>query len=132
MKLSKEQDVFQAGLDLRRDMFGRAGAEDAIAAATDFTRAMQDLVTRYCFGEVWQRPPLDRKTRSLLTLAIVATLSRPNQFKNHVQGAIANGATRDEIREVLLHTMIYAGVPAAVDSFGAAAEVLAQLEGAKV
>ncbi|MBT2304842.1 carboxymuconolactone decarboxylase family protein [Variovorax paradoxus] len=114
-------------MEIRRKMFGSAGAEEAVAAAGDFTQKMQELVTRYCFGEIWARPLLDHKTRSLLTLAIVATLSRPNQFKGHVKGAIVNGATPEEIREVLLHTMIYAGVPVAVDSFGAAEEVLKEL-----
>jgi 4-carboxymuconolactone decarboxylase len=125
--VSKEQDFFKAGLQLRRDMFGPAGADQQIESATEFTSAMQDIVTRYCFGEVWSRPPLDRKTRSMLTLAIVATLSRPNQLKGHVRGAIANGVSKEEIREVLLHTMIYAGVPAAVDSFASAAEVLKEM-----
>lgn len=119
--------TFAAGMDVRRDMFGPAGAEAALAATTDFTLPMQDLVTRYCFGEVWNRPPLDRKTRSLLTLAILGTLVRPNQMKVHVRGAIANGASKDEIREVLIHVMIYAGVPSAVDSFGIAAEVLKEM-----
>lgn len=126
--MPKEQDVFKAGLDLRREMFGPAGADQQIESATEFTAAMQDIVTRYCFGEVWQRTPLDRKTRSMLTLAIVATLSRPNQLKGHVRGAIANGVSKEEIREVLLHTMIYAGVPAAVDSFASAAEVLKDMD----
>ncbi len=126
--MSKEQDLFQAGLQLRRDMFGPAGSDQQIESATEFTSAMQDIVTRYCFGEVWSRPPLDRKTRSMLTLAIVATLSRPNQLKAHVRGAIANGVSKEEIREIFLHTMIYAGVPAAVDSFVSAAEVLKDMD----
>ncbi len=122
--MTQKDDFFSAGLQLRRDMFGPAGADQAIENATEFTAPMQDLVTRFCFGEVWQRAPLDRKTRSMLTLAIVATLSRPAQFKIHVRGAIANGVSKEEIREVLMHTMVYAGVPAAVDSFTSAAEVL--------
>ena len=108
-------------------MFGPAGAEQQIEAATDFTEDLQDLVTRYCFGEVWQRPLLDHKTRSFLTLAMLTVLGRQNQLKVHVRGAIANGASKDEIREVLLHAMIYAGVPAAVDSFLSATEVLKEL-----
>jgi 4-carboxymuconolactone decarboxylase len=125
--MAKDQDTFEAGMDLRREMFGPAGAEQKFAATTDFTRPLEEMVTRYCFGEVWQRPPLDRKIRSMLTLAVVATLSRPNQFKGHVRGAIKNGVSKEEIREVLLHTMIYAGVPAAVDSFQSAEEVLKEL-----
>jgi len=125
--MSKDQDTFVAGMNLRREMFGPGGAEEKFAATTDFTRPLEEMVTRYCFGEVWQRPPLDRKIRSMLTLAVVATLSRPNQFKGHVRGAIKNGVSKEEIREVLLHTMIYAGVPAAVDSFQSAEEVLKEL-----
>jgi 4-carboxymuconolactone decarboxylase len=125
--MENTKDYYEQGMALRRDMFGRAGADDQIDAATDFTAPMQDMVTRYCFGEVWHRPLLDRKMRSMLTLAIVATLSRPAQLKAHVRGAIANGVSKEEIREVFLHTMIYGGVPAAVDSFGLAAEVLKEL-----
>ena len=125
--MAKDQDTFETGMNLRREMFGSAGAEQKFAATTDFTRPLEEMVTRYCFGEVWQRPPLDRKIRSMLTLAVVATLSRPNQFKGHVRGAIKNGVSPEEIREVLLHTMIYAGVPAAVDSFQSAEEVLKEL-----
>jgi 4-carboxymuconolactone decarboxylase len=120
----ENKDSFQLGLELRRDMFGRSGADDAVESAGSFTAPMQDFVTRYCFGEVWQRPSLDRRTRSLLTLAILATLGRPNQFRLHVRGAIANGATSEDIREVLLHTMVYAGVPSAVDCMVVATEIL--------
>lgn len=122
--MATTQEIFDAGLNVRRDMFGPPGADQAIDNATEFTKPLQELVTRYCFGEVWNRAPLDRKTRSMLTLAIVCTLGKPNQLKIHVRGAIANGVSTEEIREVLLHTMIYAGVPAAVDAFGHASEVL--------
>lgn len=125
--MPNSEETFAAGLKVRRDMFGPGGAEQKVEQATDFTRPLEDMVTRYCFGEVWNRPGLDRKTRSLLTIAALTALARPNQIKVHVRGAIANGATKDEIREVILHTMIYAGVPAAVDGFTAAAEVLKQL-----
>jgi len=117
-------DTFAAGLQVRRDMFGPAGADQQIEAATEFTRPLQDLVTRYCFGEIWDRPPLDRKLRSMLTLAILVALGKPNQLKVHVRGAVQNGCTKEEIREVLLHAMIYAGVPAGVDSILNAQEVL--------
>jgi 4-carboxymuconolactone decarboxylase len=124
--MDDRQQRFDTGLAIRRDMFGRAGAEDRVAAATDFTRPLEDLVTRYCFGEIWSRPEIDRKTRSMLTLAVLTALGKPNQLKVHVQGALSNGVSRQEIREVLLHTMIYAGVPAGVDAFRAASEVLAE------
>ena len=120
-------DTFAAGLDLRRHMFGVAGADQQIESATDFTRPLQEMVTRYCFGDVWQRPALDHKTRSLLTLALLTALGKQNQLRAHVKGAIQNGVSKDEIREVLLHCMIYAGVPAAVDSFATTGEVLKQM-----
>ena len=119
-----DKDHFDAGMRVRRDMFGEAGAEGQIAAATPFTAPFQDMLTRYCFGEVWNRPLLDHKTRSMLTIAMLACLSRPNQLRNHVRAAIPNGVTPEEIREVLMHVMIYGGVPAAADSFNHAAEVL--------
>ncbi len=122
--MNDKDDLYAAGLGVRHDMFGIKETDDAIAAASDFTQPLQDIVTRYCFGEVWTRPPLDRKARSLLTLAILASIGKPNQFKVHVKGALANGVTEQEIREVLLHVMIYAGVPAAVDGFLYASEVL--------
>ena len=109
-------------------MFGPAGADAQIEAATDFLAPMQDLVTRYCFGDVWTRPGLERKTRSLLTLSMLVVLGRPNQLKVHVRGALANGASEEEIRETLLHAMIYAGVPASVDAFLNAAEVMREVQ----
>jgi 4-carboxymuconolactone decarboxylase len=125
-----QDDSFRTGMQIRRDMFGPAGAEDRYAAATDFNRPFEEVVTRYCFGDTWSRPGLDRKTRSLVTLAALTALVRPNQLRVHVRGALANGATPEEIREVLLHTTVYAGVPAGVEAFNAAAEVLKDL-GAK-
>jgi 4-carboxymuconolactone decarboxylase len=126
--MDRKDEAFEAGMAVRRDMFGPAGAEQRLAAATDFNRPFEELVTRYCFGDAWGRPGLDRKTRSLLTLAILTALSKPNQLKIHVRGALTNGATREEIREVLLHTAIYAGIPAGVEAFTAAAEVLGAAE----
>ena len=122
----KKED-FTTGLRIRRDMFGPALSDKVLETATDFTRPLQEMVTRYCFGEVWARPLLDRRTRSMLTMALLVALNKPNQLKGHVRGAIKNGVTKDEIREVLLHCMIYAGVPAGVDSFNHATEVLKEL-----
>jgi 4-carboxymuconolactone decarboxylase len=122
--MNNDDPLMQAGLDVRRAMFGRAGAEDRLAAATDLNREFEEYVTRYCFGAVWARPALDPKTRSLLTLAILTALTKPNQLKVHVRGALANGATLEEIREVILHTVPYAGIPAGVEAFNAAAQVL--------
>ena len=125
-----DDESFRTGMQIRRDMFGSAGAEDRYAATTDFNRPFEEVVTRYCFGDTWSRPGLDRKTRSLITLAALTAMVRPNQVRVHVRGALANGATPEEIREVLLHTTVYAGVPAGVEAFNAAAEVLQEL-GAK-
>jgi 4-carboxymuconolactone decarboxylase len=126
--MNKQDDAFETGLQIRRDMFGAAGADERLAKATDFTRPFEEVVTRYCFGETWSRPQLDRKTRSLITLAALTALTKPNQLKVHVRGALANGASVEEIREVLLHTTVYAGVPAGVEAFTAAAEVLTQTQ----
>lgn len=121
-------DSFRAGMQIRREMFGPAGAEDRYGLTTDFNRPFEEVVTRYCFGDTWSRPGLDRKTRSLITLAALTAMVRPNQLRVHVRGALANGVTPDEIREVLLHTSVYAGVPAGVEAFNAAAEVLKDLD----
>jgi 4-carboxymuconolactone decarboxylase len=121
---------FDRGLALRRRMFGPGGAEEQIEAATDFTGPLQEMVTRACFGELWHRPHLDHKQRSMLTVGMLAALGRPNQVKVHVRGALANGVSREEIREILMHAVTYAGLPAAVDSFAAAAEALAEADGA--
>jgi 4-carboxymuconolactone decarboxylase len=120
-------EVFDTGMQIRREMFGPAQSDQVLESATDFNRKLQELVTRYCFGEVWSRPQLDRKTRSMLTMALLVALGKPTQLKGHVRGAVKNGCSKEEIREVLLHSMIYAGVPAGVDSFLHATEVLKEL-----
>ncbi len=112
---------------IRRKMFGPGGAEDSVARSSSFNGPFEDFVTNFCFGDVWTRPGLDHKTRSMLTIAILAVISRPTQLRHHVRGAIANGVTPDEIREVLLQVMVYGGVPAAADSFGHAREVLKEM-----
>ena len=121
--MAAHDDSYEAGMQIRREMFGPAG-EERVKAATSFTRPLEDVVTRYCFGETWARPGLDRKTRSMITLAALTAMVRPNQLKVHVRGALQNGVTPEEIREILLHTAVYAGIPAGVEAFGAAAEVL--------
>jgi len=107
-------------------MFGAASI--ANASAPGFRQPIEDAVTRYCFGDVWQRPGLDRKMRSLLTIAMLAVLAKPTQLRAHVKGAIANGASVEEIRETLMQVMIYGGVPAATDGFAQAEEVLRDME----
>jgi 4-carboxymuconolactone decarboxylase len=126
------EDAFAAGLALRNKMFGDGGAEDQILAADDFMFPMQDYVTRYCFGETWTRETLAPSIRSMLTLGMLVAYGRPNEIKVHVRGAIANGVSREEIQEVLLHAMIYCGVPKAVEGFRCAAEVLAEMDATTV
>jgi 4-carboxymuconolactone decarboxylase len=122
-----DADIFGTGMQIRREMFGAAQSDQVMESATDFNRKLQELVTRYCFGEVWARPQLDRKTRSMLTMALLVALGKPTQLKGHVRGAVKNGCSKEEIREVLLHSMIYAGVPAGVDGFIHATEVLKEI-----
>ena len=122
--MGEQDDSFRTGMQIRREMFGPAGAEERYAQATDLNRPLEDVVTRYCFGETWSRPGLDRRTRSMITLAALTAMVRPNQLKVHIRGALKNGVTREEIREILLHTAVYAGIPAGVEAFAAAAEVL--------
>jgi 4-carboxymuconolactone decarboxylase len=121
-----DKAMFDKGLAIRRDVLGADYVDQSIAAADDFTRPLQELVTQYCWGEVWGRPELDRKTRSLLNLAMISALNRPHELKLHVRGALRNGLSRVEIREVLLQVAIYCGVPAAVDAFRVAREVFAE------
>jgi 4-carboxymuconolactone decarboxylase len=115
---------FQEGLRIRRDVLGSEHVDASLSRADDFTRPLQELITEFCWGAVWARPGLDRKTRSLLNLAMLTALNRPHEVKLHVRGALNNGCTSEEIREVLLQAAVYCGIPAAVDSFRVAQEVL--------
>ena len=115
---------FEKGLEVRKAVLGSEFVEKAIASADDFNRPLQELVTEYCWGAVWTREGLTRKTRSMLNLAMLTALNRPHELKMHVKGALRNGVTQDEIREVLLQATIYAGVPAGVDAFRVAREAL--------
>jgi 4-carboxymuconolactone decarboxylase len=115
---------FDQGLEVRRSVLGAEYVDKSIDNATDFTRPLQELVTEYCWGEIWTRPGLSRKTRSLLNLAILTALNRPHELKLHTAGALRNGCTSEEIQEVLLQSAIYVGVPAAVDSFRIANEII--------
>ncbi len=124
-------DVFERGFAIRKEVLGKDYVEKSFAAADDFNRPMQELVTEYCWGAVWGREELPRKTRSMLNLAMLSCLNRPHELKLHVKGALKNGVSRDEIREVLLQVAIYAGVPAGVDSFRIAREAFAEVEAQK-
>ena len=117
---------FDAGLAVRRSVLGRRYVDESMRTADEFTRPLQELVTEYCWGAVWTRPGLPRKTRNLLNLAMLTALNRPHEVRLHVRGALRNGCSRDEIMETLLQAAIYCGVPAAIDSFRIAREVLAE------
>ena len=121
------QDMYDKGLAIRRAVLGDAYVDKALNTADDFNRPMQELVTEYCWNEIWNRPGLDRRTRSFLNLAMITALNRPHELKLHVRGAINNGLTKDEIREVFLQAAIYCGVPAAIDSFRSAKEVFKEM-----
>ena len=123
------EDLFETGLEIRRAVLGRDYVDGAIAAADDFIRPMQELVTEYCWGKIWGRPGLDRRTRSFLNLAMITALNRPHELKLHVKGAIRNGVSKAEIAEVFLQAAVYCGVPAAIDSFRVAREAFKEMDG---
>ena len=122
-----DKPTFDKGLSIRRDVLGAEFVDHAFDTADDFNRPLQELVTQYCWGEIWGRSGLDRKTRSLLNLAMLSALNRPHEVKMHVRGALKNGVTKDEIKEVFLQVAIYCGVPAGVDSFRIAREVFKEM-----
>ena len=118
--------LYDKGLEVRKAVLGAEYVETSIKNADDFNRPLQELVTEYCWGAVWTREGLSRKTRSMLNIAMLSTLNRPHELELHLRGALRNGVTKDEIREVLLQVAIYAGVPAGVDSFRIARKVFAE------
>lgn len=121
------QDRFERGLDKRRRVLGAEYVDQSMRNADDFTRPLQQLVTEYCWGEVWQREGLSDRDRSMINLAMITALNRPHELRLHVRGAINNGLSVDEIREILLQTAVYCGVPAAIDAFRQAREVLTEM-----
>ncbi|HVY98843.1 MAG TPA: carboxymuconolactone decarboxylase family protein [Dongiaceae bacterium] len=123
-----DKATFDRGLEIRKSVIGKDFVEKAFATADDFNMPMQELVTEYCWGAVWGREGLSKQTRSLLNLAMLSALNRPHELKVHVKGALRNGLTKDDIREVFLQVAIYVGVPAAVDSFRLAREAFAEYE----
>ena len=114
----------ERGMKIRREVLGDAYVDRAQSTATPLTKEFQDLITRYAWGEIWARPGLDRKTRSCITVAITVALNRPDELALHLRGALRNGVTVAEIREVLLQTVVYCGIPAAHTAFRVAQEVL--------
>jgi len=121
-----KSESFERGLATRREVLGKQYVDDSISKADDFNLPMQELVTEYCWDRVWNRPGLERKTRSMINIAMLTALNRPHELKLHIKGAIRNSVSRDEIREILLQTAIYCGVPAAIDSLRLAREALAE------
>lgn len=121
------KELFNKGLETRREVLGAEYVDASIKNADDFNMPMQELVTQYCWGDIWNRPGLDRRTRSFLNLAMLTALNRPHELRLHVRGAINNGVTKEEIKEIFLQSAIYCGVPAAIDSFRIAKEVFKEM-----
>jgi 4-carboxymuconolactone decarboxylase len=119
-------DSYEAGMRIRREVLGDAHVDRAVEGTTEFTAPFQDFITRYAWGSVWARDGLDRRTRSAITLAVLTALGCENELAMHVRAARTNGLTADEISEVLLHTAVYAGVPAANAAYAIAQRVLAE------
>jgi len=119
--------AYERGLEIRDEMLGREHGTAKLEAADDFTRDFEELVTRYCFGSVWDREQLPRGTRSMLTVAMLVAMGRAPEIRVHVMGAVRNGVTREEIREVMIHAMPYCGIPAALDGLRNAAAVLDEM-----
>ena len=121
------EGLFEEGLAVRREVLGADYVDGSLARANGFMQAFQDMTTEMCWGYAWTRPGLDRRTRSFLNLAMLTALNRPAEIKLHVRGAIANGLTPDEIKETLLHATVYCGIPAGLEAFKAANEVLVEM-----
>ena len=122
-------DAFRRGLQTRRDVLGDTYVDKSLNNATDYSFPMQELITEFCWNEIWNRPGLDRRSRSLLNLGMIAALGRNKELKLHIRGALNNGLTREELREVFMQVAVYCGVPAGLDSFHIAQEVLAEIDG---
>jgi 4-carboxymuconolactone decarboxylase len=127
MRPEFDTDEFKKGLEIRKAVLGENAVERSLTSATDFSAPLQQLVTEYCWGNVWARPGLDRRIRSFLNLAMLTTLNRSHELRLHILGALNNGVTRDEIREVFIQAAIYVGVPAALESTRIADEVFKEL-----
>lgn len=123
-----EESLFDRGLKVRKEVLGEDYVNKSIAGADDFTRTMAEWSTEYCWGALWTRPGLDRRSRSIANLSMIAALNRPHELKLHVKAAVQNGLSRDEIKEVLLQVAVYAGVPAGIDSFRIAREAFKDMD----
>ncbi|HEY0359090.1 MAG TPA: 4-carboxymuconolactone decarboxylase [Mycobacteriales bacterium] len=125
--MTSDAERHAGGMEVRRAVLGDAHVDRAVASTTEFTAPFQDFITRYAWGDVWTRPGLDRRTRSIVTLTVLTALGHENELAMHVRAAVRNGLSADEIGEVLLHTAVYAGVPAANTAFAVAQRVLAEI-----
>jgi 4-carboxymuconolactone decarboxylase len=123
-----DKATFEKGLEIRKSVLGAEFVEKSFASADDFNRPYQEFVTEYCWGACWGREGLSKKTRSMLNLAMISALNRPHELKMHVKGALTNGVTRDEIREIFFAVAVYCGVPAGVDAFRVARETFAEID----
>ena len=127
--MTTREELFDQGLKIRREVLGSEYVDRSIQSADDFNRPIQELITEYAWGAVWSRPGLTRQTRSLLNLAMLTALNRPIELELHIRGALTNGVSRDEIREVFLQAAVYCGAPAALESFRIARKVFAEVDG---
>ncbi len=123
-----DKERYEKGLAVRRAVLGPEHVENSFRLADDFTRPMQELVTEYCWGEIWSRPGLDRRSRSLINLAMLTALNRPHEIRLHVRGALNNGLTKKELMEVFMQCAIYCGIPAGMEALRIAKEVFAEVE----
>ena len=124
-------DLFKKGLQVRREVLGDEYVNNSIANATDFNAALQQMATEFAWGAIWTRPGLERKQRSIINIAMLSALNRGHELKLHLRGALNNGVSRDEIKEILLQVGGYCGVPAAVEAFRIATEVFKEVDAAK-
>ena len=124
-----DKKMHDKGLEVRKAVLGEAYVNNALKTVDDFKRPFHEMLNEYCWGTVWGREELPRKTRSMLNIAMIAILNRQHEFRAHLKGALTNGVSRDEIREILMQVAIYGGMPAAVDSFRIAREVFAEIDG---
>ena len=125
------EELYERGLKLRQEMFGRETVEKRMQALGEFGAPLTNMINSYAYGDLWSRPDLPRKMRSLVTVAINAAITRPDELRVHVRGALANGCTPEEIREVLLHVAIYCGVPASLEAHRVTMDVLKEHAAAK-
>ncbi|MEE8454220.1 MAG: 4-carboxymuconolactone decarboxylase, partial [Limibaculum sp.] len=121
-------DLWDKGLEIRREVVGADYVERSLAASDDFNMPLQEYITKYAWGDIWRRPGLDRRSRSILNIGMLTALNRPAELKLHLRGALRNGVTREEIRECLLQSAVYCGAPAALDAFRIAREMFAEME----